>query len=85
MPIVHTIQAIKITVSTATNIKNPNLIYPGQEIKISGNENSQVYIVKRGDTLSSIAQRFHTSISAIAKLNNIKNPNLIYTGQKLII
>ena len=43
------------------------------------------YIVKRGDTLSGIARRYNTTVSNLAKLNNIKNVNLIYVGQKLII
>ena len=43
------------------------------------------YIVRRGDTLSGIARRYNTTVSNLAKLNNIKNVNLIYVGQKLII
>ena len=44
-----------------------------------------IYIVKSGDTLSGIAQRYKTSYQKIASDNNIKNPNLIYPGQKLVI
>lgn len=43
------------------------------------------YTVQRGDTLSAIARKYGTSVSKIAKDNGIKNPNLIYPGQKLII
>lgn len=43
------------------------------------------YTVKRGDTLSAIAKKYNTTVSNIAKLNNIKNVNLIYVGQKLTI
>lgn len=43
------------------------------------------YTVKKGDTLSSIAKKYNTTASNIAKLNNIKNVNRIYVGQKLII
>ena len=39
------------------------------------------YSVKRGDTLSSIAARYGTTVSKLVKDNNIKNPNLIYPGQ----
>jgi LysM repeat protein len=43
------------------------------------------YTVQRGDTLSALAQRYGTSVSAIATTNQIANPNLIYTGQTLEI
>ena len=44
-----------------------------------------VYIVKRGDTLSQIALRYKTTVASIARINGIKNVNLIYVGQRLII
>jgi nucleoid-associated protein YgaU len=53
---------------------NPSLAQPGQQ-----------YVVQSGDTLGAIARRFGTTISAIAALNNIANPNLIVTGQVLAI
>lgn len=43
------------------------------------------YTVKKGDTLSAIAKKYNTTVSAIAKKNGIKNVNLIYPGQKLLI
>lgn len=43
------------------------------------------YTVKRGDTLSAIAAKYGTTVSKIAKDNNIKNANVIYAGQKLKI
>lgn len=68
------------------NISNPNLIYPGQKLIISSdNNNENYYIVQKGDTLSSIAKQHGTTYQKIAKDNNISNPNLIYPGQKLII
>ena len=44
-----------------------------------------VYTVRAGDTLSAIAKKYNTTYQKIAKDNNIKNPNLIYIGQKLVI
>ena len=41
--------------------------------------------VVKGDTLSALAKKYGTTVSAIAKLNNIKNVNLIYVGQVLTI
>ena len=71
------------------NIKNPNLIYPNQKLKIYTNvsqeTNETIYIVKSGDTLSEIAQKFNTTYQKIAKDNNIENPNLIFPNQKLVI
>jgi len=43
------------------------------------------YTVQPGDTLSSIARQFDSSVTAIAQANNIVNPNLIYVGQVLTI
>lgn len=72
------------------NIQNPNLIYVGQKILIttSGDPNKQnqiVYVVKRGDNLTKIAKKYGTTVGAIVALNNMKNPNLIYPGQRLLI
>jgi LysM repeat protein len=39
--------------------------------------------VKRGQTLSQIAQAHHTTVAAVAKLNGIADPNKIMAGQKL--
>lgn len=73
-------------------ISNPNLIGVGQAIKIPNgtmshitNTSSRTYIVKSGDTLSSIAKKYGTTYQKIAKDNNISNPNKIYPGQKLTI
>ena len=44
---------------------------------------TNTYTVQSGDTLSSIASKFGTSYQALAGLNGISNPNLIYVGQVL--
>ncbi len=43
------------------------------------------YRVQRGDTLTAIGLRFGVSAFAIAQANGLRNPNLIYPGQVLII
>lgn len=68
------------------NIRNPNLIYAGQIIKIQGTNtgsgnNIRTYRIRRGDTLYRIAIRFNTTVERLVKLNNIRNPNLIYAGR----
>ena len=45
----------------------------------------KVYIVKKGDNLWKIAKKNNITISAILKKNKIKNANLIFQGQKIII
>ena len=41
--------------------------------------------VAAGENLARIAARYGTTVSAIARRNNISNPNLIYAGQHLVI
>jgi cell wall-associated NlpC family hydrolase len=41
--------------------------------------------VVAGDTVWGFAQKYHTSINKIVQDNHIKNPNLIYIGQKLLV
>lgn len=43
------------------------------------------YTVKRGDTLGLIARDLGVSVSTLADVNNLANPNLIYPGQVLSI
>jgi LysM repeat protein len=43
------------------------------------------YFVKSGDTLSKIAAKFGTTVQTLVALNNIKNANLIYVGQKILL
>jgi LysM repeat protein len=72
-------------------IAPPYTVYPGQRIFIPGVEEpeppagGQIYIVKEGDTLYSIAEQFDAALDEIIRLNNIPRPDLIYPGQRLII
>jgi len=43
------------------------------------------YVLRSGESLSSVAARFNTSVRAIALLNSITNVNLIYAGQRILI
>lgn len=70
------------------DISNPNRIIAGDTlyIRVPASNSSpccDTYTVKRGDTLSEIAQRFSTTVSELVRLNNIANPRLIYVGQVL--
>ena len=77
------------------NIANPNLIFPGQVLKILTNSTNNgeetrgvgsiTYTVQRGDTLSQIAQIYNVTVAHIVEINGIQNPNLIFPGEKLRI
>jgi predicted chitinase len=46
---------------------------------------STVHTIRSGETLSSIARRYNSTVDAIAKANNIQNPDLIHSGRQLTI
>ena len=80
-------------------IKNANLIYPGQVLRVADSgagstvtkkattpitsEETQAYTVRYGDTISGIASRYGTTASTLASINGISDPNWIYPGQVL--
>lgn len=43
------------------------------------------YVVKGGDTLSTVAEAQGTTVAALIEANDISNPDRIYVGQELII
>ncbi|RPJ01825.1 MAG: LysM domain-containing protein [Chloroflexi bacterium] len=85
--------------AAANGLVNPNLIFVGQTLIIPGGGTQppppvtpipgppipNTYVVVRGDTLTSIALRFGTTVNALVQANGIVNPNLIYVGQLLNI
>lgn len=69
------------TLSSLNNIADPNKIYAGTTIRVPENSSAaKTYTIRPGDTLSGIAARFGTTVSAIAALNGISDPNRIYAG-----
>jgi len=90
-----TVQAIM----NANGLRNGNFIWVGQRLTIPGASSGggsssgggtipssgSVHIVRRGETLAGIASRYGTTVAAIATLNGLRNPNLIYVGQRLNI
>lgn len=81
-------------IAEKNGISNPNLIYPGQRLVISGSyqsssgttvSTSSTYTVKSGDCLSKIGARLGVSWKSIASANGIRSPYMIYVGQKLTI
>jgi len=61
-------------------------VYAGQRLTIPGPQPGPgtVYVVQRGDTLSSIARRFGTTIKGIMSTNQLFTTR-IYVGQRLVI
>lgn len=72
------------------DIANVNLIHVGQVLKLSGvigtESHNSYYKVVKGDTLSGIAATHHVSLATLVKKNpQIKNPDVIYPGDKIYL
>ncbi len=76
----------------ANGISVYQTIYAGQRLVIPGGgaapaqptpATGNTYTVRPGDTLGQIAQRFGSTVAALAQLNGIANPSAIYPGQVL--
>ncbi|MBK8026303.1 MAG: LysM peptidoglycan-binding domain-containing protein [Chloroflexi bacterium] len=48
-------------------------------------QDQQTHRVAWGESLGSIARRYNMSLEELAELNNITNPDLIYSGQELVV
>lgn len=67
-------------------LSNPDMIYSGQTLNVANGQSvakTGVCIVEYGDTLSSIAAQFGTTVERLVSANGIANPNYIYAGQVL--
>ncbi len=78
-----TVEALK-----AANGLRGDTVFVGQRLKIpTGAETAAVadnlYVVRPGDTLTSIAAQQGVSVEALAKLNDISSDSLVKVGQKL--
>lgn len=73
-------------VRNENNVQIDPTSYIGEEFEQKEKvETINTYVVQTGDTLSEIAIKFETTVNELVALNNIENPNLIYTGQVLKI
>lgn len=73
-------------------VKDASVIYEGQRLAVPKAASpapggaTDIYVVRSGDTLRKIAVRYETSVDELLRLNpNIKNRNLIYVGQKIVV
>lgn len=75
------------------HLKNKNRVFAGQVLAIPSNGSvaqevteqemdNGCYIVQKGDTLSTIAKRFDTTIEKLRENNRLRN-DVIYVGQRL--
>ena len=83
--------AYNVSVNDLRNINNltSDILSVGQVLIIPGNSNrnsntSNLYVVKMGDSLWSIANKFNVSINKIRMLNNL-NSDILTIGQTIII
>ena len=73
------------TLARANGLNPPYTIYPNQELVIPvGRINAPRYcVVRPGDTVAAIADRYGLELEDILNLNRLENPNIIYPGQIL--
>ncbi len=87
---------LEALIAANPQIKNPDKIYPGQKVFIPHPDvepmppkpepTTRVYIVQEGDTLFKIAKRFCVTLDALIRANpQIKDPDMIFPGQKILI
>jgi LysM repeat protein len=78
---------IPIRIVPATETPSPTPLVTATSTQTStsggGSTSGEIYIVQRGDTLTSIAIRFNTTVASLVQLNGITNPNSIFIGQRL--
>ena len=71
---------------TNVNVQNANSQTTAQQNNAQHNRSTsspQYYKVRKGDTLSSIARKYHTTVSKLCKLNKIKETTILQIGRKL--
>ena len=66
------------------DLRNPTMIVAGQRLRISGRARvASIHVVRPGETLSGIAARYGTSPTRLARMNRLRDPNLIVVGTRL--
>ena len=74
----------------ANGLRPPYSLHVGQTLTIPAGgtlpgDGGNVYIVKPGDTLYSIARRYGKTVTAIADANHLVSIHFIFVGQRLVI
>lgn len=76
----HSIRAGQALILPQQNGTVPTLVVANRAPDVPENGS---YIVRRGDTLSTIASRYKVDVARLRALNNLDNRNLIFPGQTL--
>ena len=76
------LDAVALSGKVVTNKQTESAQTPETNVTVS---NTGYYTVKGGDTLSRIARQFNTTVNKLATLNDIRNVNRIYVGQRLLV
>lgn len=66
-------------------LADPNQIKPGQSLEVNSDNQGIPVVVKAGDTVSSLARQYNSSIDQIAKDNDLDSNYTIFVGQQLKI
>ncbi len=74
-------------------LSNPNFVYVGQRLRVpiaqtssaEATNNTQVHIVRPGEYLALIANRYGTTVGALMRENGLSDGNFLYVGQRLRI
>ncbi|MDF1595907.1 MAG: M23 family metallopeptidase [Acidimicrobiia bacterium] len=82
-----------VQLAAANGITNTNVVYIGTKLSLSGpisdftpgSGSSGAHVVAKGDTLGKIAAAYGTTVSVLAELNGLANPNVIRIGQVLTV
>ncbi|MCX8061917.1 MAG: peptidoglycan DD-metalloendopeptidase family protein [Anaerolineales bacterium] len=61
------------------------LLFPLWAVQAQSDTDTATYLVQAGDSLWSIAQRFRVSVTELAAVNNLQNPNQLVVGMELTI
>ncbi len=80
-------------VAKVNDIKEEEILSPGQLIKIPLTQTSQqdqnskiiIHTVKKGESLWDIAQQYRLSLDCISSVNDLKQPDSLYIGQEINI
>lgn len=70
---------------TENTLKSDRLTINANDIAKSYASTRKVYKIRKGDTLASIAKKYHTTTLRLAKLNHLKKNTRIRPGRRLIL